>query len=719
MSSVTKADCISSAMEAGASAIHAEAIVDELLRKKKELAAEGKLDNAERVLAEHVSNIAEEARIDAALKRKHAALNVLIRRELDGFLDNFEAETGNTVEGLMALLGGSHKRATGARASVTARRWGIMHSWGGSMMKELSERQHVVDMLGSDEAFLANVVREMHELKPNGKPGLTGDQDAVFAAEIFGRYAEVARIRLNDAGAFVRKLDGWTPQSHDTGKMMSRKQGKQEGWVAFVLPRLDMERSFPGLSEVEVHEALAEVYNNILTGQNRLGPNAREQGAFLGPMNLARSKAKSRVLHFKDADAFLEYHGAYGRGNIFSGMLEHLERSARDVALMEKLGPNPETMLVSIIEERKRRARLDSSLTPEERQKRIGRLNRAWTDGTFGGGKVKKLFAEVKGETMIPENPTAARIGSYVRAAQSLAKLGSATLSAFSDLTTYAMSSRIIGKSVWEGYGDAITSLFTSRQGKDAKQLAYSFGTMLDGTLGDITARWDAQDSTPGKVHQVQNWFFKASWLTQWTERIKAGYSHALSNHLAAQRGISWDALDANIKGVFQHHGFDARHWDAFRKMTSIEADGKWHLLPENVRKLTGNDLDVFLPEGVKETSRAKRRARAAEQLEADLMGFYADETMFAVLEPDDRTRAVVVQGTRPGSIMGELIRYIMQFKSFPVAYTQRILRGKRFQKTRRGLTCWALHTSSLAPSYSVMRPRWQRISARGATGRV
>jgi len=684
--SVSKADCISSAMEAGASAIHAEAIVEELIQKKKELAAEGKLDQAERILGEHVVTLAEEARINAALQQKHAALNVIIRREVDGFLDKFEAETdGDIVEGMMALLGGSHKRVAGARASVTARRWGVVNSWGGGMMKELSERPHVVDMLGKDEGFLANVVREMHELKLEGKRGITGDQDAAFTAEIFGKYAEVARIRLNDAGAFIHKLDGWTPQSHDTGKMMSKSLGKQEGWVDFVLPRLDLERSFPGLDEAGVREALAEVYNNILTGQNRLGPNAKEQGQFLGPRNLAKGKGKSRVLHFKDADTFLEYQGSYGRGNIFSGMLEHLERSARDVSLMEKLGPNPETMLMSIIEERKRRARLDENFTPEQRQKRIGQLNKAWTDGSFGGGKVKKLFAEVKGETMIPENPTAARIGSYVRAAQSLSKLGSATLSAVADLTTYAMSSRIMGKSAAEGYQEAIVSLFKGRKGKDAKQLAYSFGTMLDGTLGDISARWDAQDSTSGKVHQVQNWFFKASWLTQWTERLKAGYSHGLSNHLASRRGLSWDGLDGDIKAVFEHHGFDGRHWEAFKKMTTIEADGKWHLLPENVRKLSGKELDAFIPENVKEGNKTKRRAKAAEQLEADLMGFYSDETMFAVLEPDDRTRAVIVQGTRPGSLMGEAVRFIMQFKSFPVAYTQRILRGKRFKKNGTG----------------------------------
>lgn len=60
--------------------------------------------------------------------------------------------------------------------------------------------------------------------------------------------------------------------------------------------------------------------------------------------------------------------------------------------------------------------------------------------------------------------------------------------------------------------------------------------------------------------------------------------------------------------------------------------------------------------------------------LEISLRRFYADEMGFAVLEPDAAARRITLQGTRPGTPVGELLRAMAQFKGFPVAFTQRVL---------------------------------------------
>jgi hypothetical protein len=44
------------------------------------------------------------------------------------------------------------------------------------------------------------------------------------------------------------------------------------------------------------------------------------------------------------------------------------------------------------------------------------------------------------------------------------------------------------------------------------------------------------------------------------------------------------------------------------------------------------------------------------------------------VLVPDAGTRGMMKQGTQVGTGVGEALRFIMQFKSFPLAYTQRAL---------------------------------------------
>lgn len=65
---------------------------------------------------------------------------------------------------------------------------------------------------------------------------------------------------------------------------------------------------------------------------------------------------------------------------------------------------------------------------------------------------------------------------------------------------------------------------------------------------------------------------------------------------------------------------------------------------------------------------------RARFDLEMRIRSFVADETRYGMLQTDARSRRTTTQGLRPGTFTGEAIRYIAQFKSFPIAFTQRVL---------------------------------------------
>ncbi len=71
-----------------------------------------------------------------------------------------------------------------------------------------------------------------------------------------------------------------------------------------------------------------------------------------------------------------------------------------------------------------------------------------------------------------------------------------------------------------------------------------------------------------------------------------------------------------------------------------------------------------------------KRRAAILDdtrsELELDLHSFVADETSYAVIESDARSRRTTTWGQRPGTMTGEMIRAVMQFKGFPTAFIQR-----------------------------------------------
>lgn len=68
------------------------------------------------------------------------------------------------------------------------------------------------------------------------------------------------------------------------------------------------------------------------------------------------------------------------------------------------------------------------------------------------------------------------------------------------------------------------------------------------------------------------------------------------------------------------------------------------------------------------EKALADGRIRAREELALKLDAMYADRVDYAVLQAGVDERAIVTGGTLPGTEIGEAVRLITQFKSFPVA---------------------------------------------------
>lgn len=61
-------------------------------------------------------------------------------------------------------------------------------------------------------------------------------------------------------------------------------------------------------------------------------------------------------------------------------------------------------------------------------------------------------------------------------------------------------------------------------------------------------------------------------------------------------------------------------------------------------------------------------------RLELQLHGLFADEMRFSYLETDAASRRITLWGTQSGTFTGELLRFLVQFKRYPIAFTQRVL---------------------------------------------
>ncbi len=284
----TKQECIMAVAEASKiSQAEAKEALDLVEKEKKRLGAIGQLNRSEAELAKWAQKKADDMKMKASLARKQAALNIMKRDPLDAQIRDVEMSTkGNIKEAILSTVQGTHKKgAVSGRHSPDAARLAIVTEWAGSMTKELSRKPEMKALL-KDPDFLDAIVREMHEIRDGGKPGITGNANAKYAADVFAKYAEISRIRVNEAGANIGKLGGWVPQNHDAAKML---KVKPKEWAEKVLAGLDVERTFPDVTDPdEIRKILEDIYVTISTGRGH-GITAAQRGEFVGPRNLAKS----------------------------------------------------------------------------------------------------------------------------------------------------------------------------------------------------------------------------------------------------------------------------------------------------------------------------------------------------------------------------------------------------------------------------------------------
>ncbi len=739
-----------------------EAAFQRVAEYKQKLQASGDTVGMADKLRAFAEREAERTKIAAAMQKRHAALNILVRDRLDTAIDGFIKAGMTPKKAMLAVLEGTQKGIEGGRNSVAALNGAYEARYLGAMFAEIqANRPHLVHAL-RDAKMDADILREMSELREGGKPGITGNDDARYAAKVFASYAELSRTDLNSLGASIGKLEGWAgAQTHDDIKMIAA--GK-DSWVSRVLPRLDLDRTFPDMTDMaEVRETLGDVYDTIITGvSNKV--SAKEKGQRVNPANLAKRLGKSRVLHFKDADAMLAYRDEFGHGNTVSGIVAHLRNSARMAANMDALGPNPEVMFASIAEKMKKTIKESATLTDIEKAKQIRQLD---TDA----GALRQAIDIATGLSSRPVNVTGAKISADIRAWQSMAKLGGAVLSSVTDTITPAIAAQFRGSSFFKAWAAQLDGLRRGRPKGQLAEISFLLGEGFDGIIGHIVSPNAAVDGPVGRVAALQERFFRWNGLSWWTDIQRASAGRMIAAEMGMRAKTAFDQLPDNYRHVLGLHNIDATKWEIIRKAEFREAEGRAYVTPDRIRALpdeafaplVANRLDnkpvapvkpgyvrfyhggagdlgdvsslndlwvtpqfeyardyrkgatdnnvwfVDIPEaetvglGIKDdinnyyingklpakwaqkvapfkvegkTSGARDAAiidRARRDLELNVLSFFADETSYGVVEVDPRTRRTMTQGLRPGTVAGEAIRFVTQFKGFPAAFTQRV----------------------------------------------
>ena len=526
-----------------------------------------------------------------------------------------------------ADLVGVQSPVKGARDSVDMTMQMVQNSYLNKMVYEL-EKENVLGIFNS-KVVNNEVAKELWDLSDGGKGGVTGSKEALKIAKIINDIQNNIKGRLNKAGADIGDVEGFVmSHSHDQLKMT---KATQKEWVEFIKPLLDEERSFDGAN---LDEALPSAYDALVTGVRLDDPTTKDSKLFqfAGPSNLAKRLSGRRVMHFKNAEAFLAYNEKYGSKDLNDTIMDSIGYGAKNIALMERYGTNPEAMIEATLDAVKKKYRGQLS----ERGKKLNET------------VIKNRIAEIMGKTQQASNIKAATWSSNIRSFNTLTSLGGVLLSSITDIPTKALTYQYNGKNFLSAYTQSFSDIANGFKSKQERlEFASLLGAGAEGIIGDLGSRFSANDTGGAIMTKMMRKFFKLNLLSWWTDANKLGAAKVFSHHLGLKKDIAFTNLDADTKRILGNYGIAEKDWEVIRKASTKMEDGREYIFSENIK-----DAEIARKLGI----------------------YYLDNVNSAVITSGAKERSISNQGTQRGTTIGEAMRFIMQFKQFPITFITRSL---------------------------------------------
>lgn len=649
-------DCIGVIQKAGGETItkaQAEELLDQIDALAQSKKKNGVLASLETLMMDELDNATNAIKESALIEKRNALINLKIQKNILTFTKGFK----NPGEALQALMTGVHKPIGGALNSIDYQGKALMNGYLGKIINQLDQKGLLYYLTGGD--YDREIAKELWEL-PGGKSGISGDKGARQVAEIINSVQNDLVFRQNRAGAYIKLLPGYiVKQSHDMWKI--RKVTKEQ-WINSTLPRLDAEKTFGAM---DPRTFLSEAYDGFVTGMHYKARGETQADSvtyflgFKGPSNLAKKLSEQRLLHFKDADSWYEYNTEFGSGSFRESLISGIEHGSRNLALMEGLGTNPLATLDKVI-----------------KILRTTHKNDLAKFDSLSDYRLHASYMQLDGTSRLPVNAMIAKVGLGTRIVQTLSKLGGVTLSAITDIPFQVAALRNSGVPLADAYLNAFQSVLRGRGNAEQKEIARLIGVGFHSLIGDIHARFSSDDSLPGALSSLQQKFFKLNGLQWWTDTHKTGAALILSNHLAENRAKGFQKLSKELQRSLNQYNISATDWNLIREVAYKGDTGDWHVTPDRIQELSDSRIkEVYRLTGDLDSPELSRESRKVKDaLELRLRTYYLDQIEKAVPEAGAGERALTLGQTQPGTVLGEALRFVMQFKTFPIAVARKAL---------------------------------------------
>ncbi|WP_180168802.1 hypothetical protein [Acinetobacter sp. YH12021] len=599
--------------------------------------------------------------IQAQLKRKHkiAAQDILTQNKNLALLDHPTLSASEVVDRMVA----AHGDMSGIQ-SIDSKARAIASIYRGDMVDFYTNIKGGLGVF-TDAELVQKIVRERFG-------DSTGDPLAKQISDKMGEVFENMRERFNRSGGDIGKLDDWgLPQTHSLEKIV--EAGKQ-AWVQKAEGLIDTSKYVHEdgtfYSQQEIRELLEYSFDTLSSN----GANKTEIGrqSFGGNSKVTSRHSESRVLHFKDAESWMEYQSEFG-GMPFVDLVEaHINGLSKDIALVENLGSSPRNsmrILMDAAEQKDWQKGIDANDTGKSRK------------------RAQTMFDEFTGQNT-PQSEVLANLGLAYRSMNVASMLGGTTLSSITDQAMIAKTAHMHGIAFHKTFGELLTQLNPAN--KQDRELAHSLGLATEEMLGSI-ARWsdDGLTSVHGKSQKlarvssgVASQVMRVSGLNALTAASKVGFSKMLMEKYGRlSRSKAWADLDAIDREMMEKTGLSERAWEVMRLADPVvDRKGNQLMSARSIYQIPDDKLKAF-------GDPQKVRDEIASQFQAHLL----DEQGMAVVEAGLRERTWMSAGQKKGTAMGEILKSMLQFKSFPASFLMRHGSRAMSQPTLQGKAAYGI----------------------------
>ena len=578
--------------------------------------------------------------------------------------------TGRENAGLRSLLIGTSHTANGSRAYTAGD--AIRNNkrlWEGNLDSGLKK-------LGIDKLFYKGVLNDdiqkaMWLLEDKQDTGHLQPEAVAAAKHIMDIYDGMTdSMRKN--GLVVNKIKHYLSNQQSLHNQTKIRAAGFDNWKEKTLPLLDINKTAEAMnikpSDLN-DEILRNIYDGFANGEHIPASGSSGSGNNTGSANLngytspgpfSDIRQKQRKLIFKDANSIIDYRNAYGDLDFQAAVIKTISANSKKLGLLQSLGVNYERNLRELSREF-----INAASNPDDRAKLR----------TFSSGNMENMLKSIDGRADRPFSNGWARFGSNVRAVVSMARLGAATISAFSDLPTMAS---YLNRN---GMGGNIYNLFTqgfktfTKFSPERKQMLGSMGIFADSVMQDAYRDGNADSSMGKRLSKATHIFFSITGLDAWTNSVRLSAADSLMNHMSNFTDREFTKLPPSLQRTLKQFDINDEEWGLLRQTNQRQVDGNNYLVADEINNIRDKIQQKIASKGVSGKTLDVATDKYIDQLRTKLINFYHDGLSHMVIEPDAATKYYQTWGgLNPGSAGGEIARFAMQFKSFSAGFVRKVL---------------------------------------------